>query len=101
MQKPKTPPTVQELQALPVDMVGDGKTPDVFFVSQQGIIVLITTEYELAHSYWAAISRNRDVETALENRTFGVIASVGPEDDEDDAKLVLTDDDFLYKRYGR
>ena len=76
-------PRVPELQKIPVDMVGDGGSPNVFFVTRQGDVQLISIDFEAAYSYWKSISRQRDYETALEDRQHGVLASNGEEELED------------------
>lgn len=68
---------IEALQALARDMVGDGKTPDLFFVTDRGAVVTVTTDFELASSHWEALSRQRPMmECVLEGRRYGVIASV-------------------------
>lgn len=73
---------ITELEELASKMIGDGKTPDVFFVSEQGKINLVTTDFELAYYRWQVLSRGCRMECALENRTYGTICAVEPEDSE-------------------
>jgi hypothetical protein len=81
---------IEQLEALPRNMVGDGGSPNVFFVSQQPLgVVMITRNALLAYDYWRSLPR--DVETSLEDRQWGVIADNGPED-EGSTKLVVRDD---------
>ncbi len=49
--------------------VGDGKKPNLFFVSSEADVVLVTTNFVVAYDYWRALSRalNRK-ESCLEDR---------------------------------
>lgn len=86
-------PKVSELETLASALVGDGKTPDVFFVTDQGAVVTIDTDASRAYSVWVALaSRSPRRECALENRTYGVIASIAPETDDPGARLIRVDD---------
>lgn len=82
-------------------MIGDGKTPDLFFVSSfeggrksRGVI-LITRSFELAYTVWSNMPRTH--ESSLEGRRFGTICSVEPKDD-DDKRLVRIDDSATFRR---
>jgi len=91
---------IPEFERLATEMVGDDKTPDVFFVSVQGVCVLITTDFTAAYGYWESISHEPYTkETALENRS-GTVASIAPKDD-DDNTLVKRDDGHRYKSKRR
>jgi hypothetical protein len=80
---------VEEVEAIARKVVGDGKSPNLFFVSQEGVILTVTRDFELAYQQWRALPRN--VETALEDRKNGVIADTGPVE-EGSKRLVTTDD---------
>jgi hypothetical protein len=60
-----------------------GTLPDVYFVSVSGSVKMITTEFTEAFYFWDRVSRKTKMqtETCLENRCYGVIASVEPKDD--------------------
>jgi len=84
---------IKELETLARDLVGDDKTPDLFFVSRNGVIVAVDTCGNAAHKRWREISaQSPRVECALENRTYGVLSSVEPESDADNARLIVIDD---------
>lgn len=86
-----------ELNALASKIVGDGKQPDWFFVTDGGNVVTVTTDPKLAYGHWQALAQRRPAqECALENRTVGVLASVEPRD-ENDARLVITDNSRMLK----
>ena len=81
-----------ELEALASRMIGDGQTPDLFFVTDEGAVVLIETSGLRAYGRFKDLaSRSPRKECALENRTFGVLASVEPESDDPGARLRLID----------
>jgi len=82
---------IKALENLATDIVGDGKSPNVFFVSTQGVIFMVTTDFEMAYAAWQEVSDPPHVETALEDRQTGVIASVGP-DEENGDRLTVQDD---------
>ena len=74
---------IKELEELASKVVGDGHGPDLFFVSVEGVVVTVTRNFELAYREWQKYSWKCEVETALENRTYGVICDVSPVSDED------------------
>lgn len=82
---------ITALEELASELIGDGATPNVFFVSmaERGVIML-TTDGEAAHNFWGALPRN--VETSLEDRHNGTVASTEPV--EDGSKVMRTYDDF-------
>ena len=80
---------IPELNKLATEMVGDGQSPNLFFVSCKGNILLVTTEFDTAYDYWRFMPR--DVETMLEDRLNGVLAST--ESIEDGSTILRTYDD--------
>ena len=80
---------IKQLNTLATEMVGDGQSPNLFFVSIKGNIMLVTPEFDTAYDYWRFMPR--DVETALEDRQNGVLASTEPVEDESN-RLVTYDD---------
>ncbi len=91
--------TIQdELNALATKYVGDDQKPDYFFVTDRGNVITITDSFNLAYEQWERLA-NRDPfqECALENRDFGVIASVEPESD-GSSSLIIIDDSRMYSR---
>ena len=89
-QQPK-PKKSNVLQKLAATIVGDDKKPDWFFVTVQGIVVTVTRNFNLAYNEWREYAKPIDQECTLENRTFGCIASVEPDNDEKTPKLKLID----------
>lgn len=69
---------IKELDALATEMVGDGQKPNVFFVTNKGKVTTITRHFETAHREWIKFATQR-VESMLEDRQTGVIASAGIE----------------------
>jgi hypothetical protein len=80
---------IPEFQRLASKMVGDGKTPNTFFVTREGVTELITTHFPTAYRYWLRLPR--EVETALEDRLCGCLGTNEPEED-GSKKLVFSDD---------
>jgi hypothetical protein len=78
-------------------MIGDGQEPDLFFVTVEGDVVVIAQDFAVAYRAWKGYSQPPERETALENRTYGVIASVEPEE-EDSSVLVVRDDSSGFRR---
>lgn len=78
-----TPTRIGALEQLASTFIGDGKTPDLFFVTINGIVVLVTQHYTTAYIHWRELTPilNPVNETSLENRTFGVIASLEPDEE--------------------
>lgn len=70
--------TIKELNALATDMVGDGGKPNLFFVTQDGQVVTVSRNFEVAHKEWQQLAMQR-VESMLEDRQTGVVASAGME----------------------
>ena len=69
---------VKQLNQLASELVGDGKKANVFFVTQKGDVVLVTTDFSAAYRYWNNLAGQR-IESALEDRQTGVICSAGME----------------------
>jgi len=78
---------VEELDALPVNMVGDSGTPNVFFVSADGHVMMITLDVVAAYRYWEALSIGNRRPTALEDRQTGVLASVDIDEEREPGRL--------------
>ncbi len=85
-----------ELQDVASEVVGDGKRPNIFFVSSEGRIILISLDFDVAYEAWVKVSDvAKKVETALEDRQTGVIASVEPLEDRG-GELVWMDDSATF-----
>ena len=90
----------KELEGLARNLVGDNEKPNLYFVSDKGGVLLVTTDFIMAHGTWKQLPR--DQESALEDRLVGVLASTEPESDSPKARLVTYDDsDELRKRGNR
>jgi hypothetical protein len=85
-----------ELETLASSIIGDGKLPNVYFVTVAGKVRYIATNFDEARELWRKLPRN--IETALEDRLFGVIASTEPRDDED-TRLVTYDDSNTFAKH--
>lgn len=84
---------IPELERFAKLAIGDGMPPNLYFVTDEGVIVTITRSRELAYRHWRELSKRRPmVESAMEDRLNGVLASVEPESDEPNARLVVSDD---------
>ena len=72
---------IKQLNALASEMVGDGKSPNLFFVTVKGNVVLTATDFAQAYGYWKSLARGypKRIETMLEDRKVGIIASAGME----------------------
>jgi len=90
---------IEQLEALARTSVGDGKAPQLFFVStERHGVVTVSRSLDVAYSHWQALAtRNKDECPTLEDRLWGTIASV--ERDEDQPHRYHTHDDVIeYRR---
>lgn len=88
---------IPELESLARSMVGDGKTPDLFFVGDENGVICVETNALRAYGRWKDLARRSPRrECLLENRTFGVVASVEPRADDKDSPLIVIDDYRLF-----
>lgn len=88
---------VPELEQLASEMVADGKTPNVFFVSLEGQVQLVTRDGAVAYALVQSYRRTRrKQEYSLEDRLNGCLVTNEP-DDENSKRLVLIDnyDQFI------
>ena len=83
---------IEPLEKVAQKLVGDGKSPNVFFVALDGNIILIALDFIVAYDKWKEISNQKTTETSLEDRQHGVLASIEPESDERGAPLIRWDD---------
>lgn len=89
---------IRQLEDLAAKTIGDAQTPNLFFVTRDGIVVLVSVDFVVAWHYFqqlASTGRNRE-ECALEDRQTGVLASVSPMDDDPDARLQYQDDTHTF-----
>ena len=89
----KNIPINATLDNLAREMVGDGKSPNTFFVTLAGKVVLVTTDWEQAYDAWRRVEkRNQDKESALEDRKWGTICDRSPINE--GSTPLFTRDDF-------
>lgn len=89
----------EELEEIARNIIGDGKSPDVFFVSVNGKVKHVSLDFKTAYSLWKDETSAAVCETALENRQYGVIACLEPEyDNKPNSRLVVIDDSETYRR---
>lgn len=87
------PQQIAELETMARTMVGDSKSPNLYFVTDQGVVTLVTRDIKIGHKAWSDLARRSPrIECALEDRKTGVLASVSPESDEPEARLLVCDD---------
>lgn len=92
------PLEVPAFQAWPVDHVGDGKKPNVYVVTDRGVVVTLTRDGPTGYRHWRTLADRRPlVESALEDRVTGVLASVEPDSDEPGARLEVRDDWHMHR----
>lgn len=91
------PKRIEKLEKFISESVGDGKAPNLFFVSVEGVNVLISRDFDVAYHEWLQLAMPKNKETALEDRQTGVIASVEPESDDPGARLIKIDDSRTFK----
>jgi uncharacterized protein YycO len=66
---------IQALENMACNMVGDGKTPSLFFVTRDGVVVTVTRDFSIAYSHWNNIANYGGHTTSIEDRKNGVICS--------------------------
>lgn len=92
---------IKPLQALATDMVGDGKNPNLFFVTEQGITVTVTRDFEMAYRQWETLAHTYpQIESALEDRKWGVITSVEPRE-QGVGRLIRIDDSRQFRKFHK
>lgn len=93
------PKKIKELQILATKLVGDGKAPNLFFVTDQGVTTTVTRDFECAYEEWCKLTRRYPIlESALEDRKWGVIASVEPRDDTNDKQFIIIDNSHSFRK---
>ena len=71
------------LDELARDIVGDGQTPNVYFVTSYGKVQTITLSSEVAYEHWKdLVYRAKQSEPCLEDRLVGTICSVERREDD-------------------
>lgn len=89
---------IKEFEEMATSMVGDGKSPNLFFVGLKGKIITVTRDFETAYRQWQGLGRSQ--ETSLEDRKTGTIATVQPIEDGSEI-LEVIDDSHTFKEYRK
>lgn len=89
-----------ELDTLATKLVGDGKSPNLFFVSalaegstneEESIVLTVTNEIGVAYNHWRKLASSCPSRMPmLEDRQYGVMASV--DRNEDTGQLEVNED---------
>ena len=89
---------IKELNKLATEMVGDSGKPNVFFVSLEGNVQMVTTDFWQAYDYWKSLTpRLSGKETMLEDRKYGVICDRSPSE-HNAGKLMTWDESGMFLR---
>jgi hypothetical protein len=94
-QKPSAAPVevVAPLDALARELVGDGQSSNLFFVTKHGIVQTVSSEFGVAYEAYYTLRRQLPrIECALEDRQNGTLASFGPDDDNTPGRWIESDD---------
>jgi len=71
----------QRLNELASELAGDGKSPNVYFVSAGSDVTTLTTDRRIAYQHWRAILAIRPkIAACLEDREHGILASAEPDE---------------------
>ncbi len=89
------PHRFQALERFASATIGDGKSPNLFFVTVEGKVVVITQNLEIAKRSWEGFAGPMDTVTSIEDRKVGVLASVEPEEDDSPRLIRYTNFDLL------
>ena len=84
-----------QLNKLASEMIGDGKTPNLFFVSYEGNIITVSISFHYAYEHWKTLANMKDKECSLEDRKHGTIASIEQSED-NPHKLIKIDESFSF-----
>ncbi len=86
------PQKVVMLENFARDTIGDNRKPDLFFVTDRGVVVTVTQNAQIAYDHWKQLAdRSPRVESKLENRQYGVLCSIEPCED-NETRLEIHDD---------
>ena len=91
---------IKSLNELATEIVGDGKSPNLFFVTLKGNTITVTTDFNLAYRQWRrlAMEHGKSGEACLEDRKWGEICGWALTDDN---RVVRVDDSFQFARQHR
>lgn len=94
------PRKIKQLENLAWTMVGDGRSPNLFFVSVQGAVVTITRDFAQARrEFFGLFAENRVRELAVEDRQHGCVLT-NEQDEENPKRWVLRDDSYGFGLKG-
>lgn len=85
---PRGPHSFLALEKLASKFIGDGKSPNLFFVTVGGKVVAITQDLEVARYVWEKVSAPMITETTIEDRQVGMVAGVQPSGEEGEGPLM-------------
>lgn len=72
----------ERLNQLAAELISDGKSPNLYFVSEAGTVVTITTDRRIAYLHWRRLAdEDPDRVCTLEDREHGMLASIEPNED--------------------
>jgi len=93
---------IKQLNQLATEMVGDGGKHNVFFVSLEGNVQLVTTDFWVAYEFWKSLTpRLSGKETMLEDRKWGVICDRSPIEDGSTKLQTWDDSESFLRRYPK
>lgn len=78
---------VARLETMARELIGDGRKPNLYFVTDEGAVVTVTRDLKVAYIHWCRLAWPAGYgvlplkESALEDRRVGVLCSVEPEHD--------------------
>lgn len=85
-----------KLQTLASNHIADGDKNNFYFVSLNGIIQTVTSDFGVAYRHWRGLPRNQ--ESALEDRQYGVICSVEPKEENQNKFETFDDSQVIFKK---
>ena len=68
---------IKQLEDLAISTVGDGKNPNLFFVSENGVITTVTRDFNIAYNKWMD-NRYDCINSVIEDRKNGMICEYCP-----------------------
>ena len=89
------PRKIAALEDMARTMVGDGGSPNLFFVTDRGVVVSVSRSFDVAYAHWQDLESLKG-ECALEDRQTGVLASRSP-DEERGPGLFTCDDTWMLR----
>lgn len=93
------PKKIKALEEFTSHTVGDGKSPNLYFVTDQGTVISITRSFERGYSEWRELAnRFPRRECALEDRQNGCLCSVEPVEDGSSKLKIYDDSSWIRKR---